>query len=326
MSYRCLIVLLCALAVAISVISLSVGSIYIQPAELLRILSGEGERIPAQIVLDIRLPRVLTGLIVGGMLALAGSMMQVLLRNPLAEPYILGISGGAAVFALLSIAIGLSGMMINISACIGAFVTMLLVFMLSRAGPGWNPLRVLLTGVVISAGWSALISLLLVLSSASQVHSMLFWLMGDVSFNQYSPWYGVLLGVIAVLAMLMARGMNLLSQGDLSAAALGVHVPALRLALYFLASVLTALAVMQAGNIGFIGLIVPHTVRMLVGSDHRRLLPAVVLSGGILLLLADTLARTCLHPLQLPVGVLMAFIGVPLFLCLLHSTAARQRI
>ena len=200
-----------------------------------------------------------------------------------------------------------------------------LVFVLSRLGGDWNALRILLTGVVVAAGWSAVISFILVVSPASQVHSMLFWLMGDLAYTQYTVWNLWLLLIVMVLCLVNARGMNLLAQGELSAAALGVSVRALRYFIYFAASLLTSVAVMQAGSIGFVGLVVPHMVRLLLGGDHRLLIPVSVLSGGCLLVIADALARTLIAPQQLPVGVLTAMIGVPLFLLLLQTMVIRQR-
>ncbi len=292
---------------------------------MLAILLQGSEHIHARIVLEIRLPRIMSAFIVGGMLALAGALMQVLLRNPLAEPYILGISGGSAVFALLAIITGVAGLWVNVSACFGALITMVMVFVLSGSGAAWNPLKVLLTGVVIAAGWGAVISLLLAMSPSRMVHGMLFWLMGDLSFSQYHIGYLAVLIMALVLAMMFARALNLLATGDLQAAALGVSVERLRIHVYFLASILTATAVMQAGGIGFIGLIIPHGVRLLIGSDHRLVLPVSVLLGGTLLMLADTLSRTILAPQQLPVGVLTAIIGVPVFLILLQSISAGER-
>ena len=276
-------------------------------------------------MLELRLPRVLSGFIVGGMLALAGVLMQVLLRNPLAEPYLLGVSGGASGFALCAIGLGLGGTWINMAAFSGALLTILLVFALARRGTGWNPMRVLLTGVVVASGWGAFVSFMLSVSPASQVKGMLYWLMGDLAYAHYSHWNLVLLAAGLGVAMAGARSLNLMVRGDLQAAALGVGVEHARVVVYFLASLLTAAAVMQAGSIGFVGLVVPHAVRLLLGGDHRLLLPVSVLCGGSLLVVADTLARTMIAPQQLPVGILTAMLGVPVFLLLLQTTAARQR-
>ena len=319
--FTCLFIL----AVAVGLVSLASGPATVSMREVVNILLAQPEGINSQIVLEFRLPRVVSGFIVGGMLALAGALMQVLLRNPLAEPYILGISGGSSAFALLAISAGLAGAWITLSACCGALLTMFMVFVFSRSAAGWNPLRVLLTGVVIAAGWGALISFLLAVSPSAMIHGMLFWLMGDLGFSQFNQWYLFLLILAVILVMIFSRALNLLAVGDLQAASLGVSVNYLRIFIYFLASVLTAAAVMQAGSIGFIGLIIPHAVRLLIGNDNRLLLPVSVLSGGILLVFADLLARTLLAPRQLPVGVLTAMIGVPVFLILLQSTSAKQK-
>ena len=319
--FTCLFIL----AVAVGLVSLASGPATVSMREVVDILLAQPEGINSQIVLEFRLPRVVSGFIVGGMLALAGALMQVLLRNPLAEPYILGISGGSSAFALLAISAGLAGAWITLSACCGALLTMFMVFVFSRSAAGWNPLRVLLTGVVIAAGWGALISFLLAVSPSAMIHGMLFWLMGDLGFSQFNQWYLFLLILAVILVMIFSRALNLLAVGDLQAASLGVSVNYLRIFIYFLASVLTAAAVMQAGSIGFIGLIIPHAVRLLIGNDNRLLLPVSVLSGGILLVFADLLARTLLAPRQLPVGVLTAMIGVPVFLILLQSTSAKQK-
>jgi iron complex transport system permease protein len=321
--------LLISAVVMLSVISmltaLCLGSADISIAQVFHILAGDPSLLHERIVLEIRLPRVLTGMYVGGMLALAGCLMQILLRNPLADPYVLGISGGAAVFALLAMIAGLGGYLVNGSAFAGALLSIMLVFMLSRPGNDWNPLRILLTGVVIAAGWGAMISFLLAVSPPDRLHGMLFWLMGDLSYVQDSQWNPILLFGILIACLINARGMNLLASGELNAAALGLRVGRLQYFCYFAASLLTATAVMQAGSIGFIGLVVPHLARILFGSDHRILLPVSVMLGGSLLVIADGLARSIIAPEQLPVGVLTAMIGVPLFLVLLQTVVLRQR-
>ena len=316
---------LLTLAALTGLCALARGSVPVPLREVLGILIEQPSGVNAQIILELRLPRVISGFVVGGMLALAGALMQVLLRNPLAEPYILGVSGGASVFALLAISMGLAGVWLTLGACFGALLTMFMVFVFSGSGSGWNPLKVLLTGVVIAAGWGAVISFLLAVSPAARLHNMLFWLMGDLSFSQSGGWYYLVLLLALLLAMYYSRALNLLAGGDLQAAALGVSVNRLRITTYFLASILTATAVIQAGSIGFIGLIVPHGVRLLIGNDNRLLLPASVLAGGILLVFADMLARSLLAPRQLPVGVLTALLGVPVFLVLLRSAGLRQR-
>ncbi|MGD9390810.1 MAG: iron ABC transporter permease, partial [Thioalkalispiraceae bacterium] len=275
------------------------------------------------IISQLRLPRVLSGFAVGALLALAGTLMQVLIRNPLADPYILGISGGASVAALLSMLAGLGGLWLSGSAFIGALLAMLLVFGLAHRGGSWTSTRLLLTGVVMAAGWGALISFILVTSPERQLHGMLFWLMGDLGYVQQTwPLYLVLV-IGLLLSLNIARHLNVLSFGELTARSLGVQSNRLYYQLYLLASLLTASAVTQAGSIGFVGLVVPHLVRMAGFSDHRVLIPAAALSGGILLVLADTLARILVAPQQLPVGVITALIGVPVFLYLLSRSSMK---
>ncbi len=273
-------------------------------------------------ILALRLERAANAFACGGLLALAGALLQALLRNPLADPYILGVSGGASAGALGALLLGLGGGLgsgwTTGSAFAGALLSMALVFGLARSGGHWTPARLLLTGVVVAAGWGALISFLLAIGPDSQLRGMLFWLMGDLSLTRLSLWGPAVLAAGLLAAALLARPLNVLVRGEIRAAALGVEVPALRLRLYVLASLLTAVAVTIAGNIGFVGLVVPHLVRLLGGRDHRILLPASVFLGAALLLVADTLARTLLAPQQLPVGVLTALLGVPLFLYLLQ--------
>jgi iron complex transport system permease protein len=201
---------------------------------------------------------------------------------------------------------------------------MLLVFAVAHGRGGWTPTRLLLTGVVIAAGWGALISFLLAISPDRDLRGMLYWLMGDLAHAEAPLGSAVVLLLGLAAAFALARPLNLLGRGDLQARALGVAVGPLRVGIYFLASLLTASAVTVGGSIGFVGLIVPHAVRLVVGADHRVLLPASVLAGGTLLVLADTLARVVIAPRQLPVGVLTAMIGVPIFLWLLHRGPRRR--
>jgi len=299
-------------------VSLALGSTSLSLHQLWDALGGGGDVLSRTVVLDLRLPRSVSAFAVGGLLALAGTLMQVLLRNPLADPYILGVSGGAAVGALGAFLLGLAGIWVNGGAFLGALLSTLLVFALAHGRGGWTPTRLLLTGIAVAAGWGAVISLLLVLGSDASLHSMIFWLMGDFSYQSS----GSLALVVLVLGLAgcwpFARQLNVLARGETLAEALGIAVRPLSIAIYVAASLFTAVAVTEAGAIGFVGLVVPHMFRMLAGGDHRRLLPGAVLLGGCLLMLADTLARTVAEPRQLPVGVVTAAMGVPLFLYLLN--------
>ena len=307
---------LCLLVVASFGLALLVGSFKVAPAEVLAALLGQ-EGGAGDVVLQLRLPRALAGFACGGLLALAGALMQVLLRNPLADPYVLGISGGAGVGAMFAMLIGLPVLGINGLAFAGALGAMFLVFGLAHGDGSWTQTRLLLTGVIVAAGCGALVALMLSIAPDTKLRGMLFWLMGDLA-QAGSSWPPLLaLAIALALAMPFARELNLLARGLMQAQALGVAVNRLRYAIYLLASLATAASVTTAGSIGFVGLIVPHLVRLATGNDQRLLLPASVLAGGSLLVLADTLARTVIAPQQLPVGVLTALIGVPVFLFLL---------
>lgn len=315
---RALLVLAVLLALGASsfAVALAVGSLPVSLADVVGALLGE-QPPAADVVRELRLPRALAGFACGGLLALAGALMQVLLRNPLADPYVLGISGGAGVGAMLAILIGLSTAGVNGLAFIGALAAMFVVFGLAHGDGAWTQTRLLLTGVIVAAGCGALVALMLSIAPEHKLHGMLFWLMGDLS-QAGAP--GVALAILAVslaASLPFARELNLLTRGQDTAQALGVDVKRLRYAVYAIASLVTAVAVTSAGSIGFIGLIVPHLVRLAIGNDQRLLLPASVLAGGALLVFADTLARTVVAPQQLPVGVLTALIGVPVFLFLL---------
>jgi iron complex transport system permease protein len=305
------------IAIAILAVALMSGSADISFDEMLGALRGSGTNPIFDSVIDLRLSRALTAFAIGGLLAVAGVLMQVLLRNPLAEPYILGTSGGAAVAALLAMILGFGSLIVDLAAFGGAMAATLLVFSIARGTGSWAPARLLLTGVVLAAGFSAATTLLLALSPDSSLRGMLFWLMGDLSYALQPGRSLVLLLVLTGGSMLLARHLNVLSRGELQAAILGLPVSQFRYLVFAAASLATALSVTTVGVIGFIGLVVPHLVRLAVGSDHRIVVPASALAGGCLLLVADTLARSMLAPRQLPVGALTAAIGVPLFLILM---------
>ena len=307
------------------VLALAVGSVRIPMSDVVFSLFNERQTLSGEVVNNLRLPRALAGFACGGLLALSGALLQVLLRNPLADPYILGISGGAGVGAILAILLGLGVAGISGMSFVGALATMFVVFGLAHGDGSWTQTRLLLTGVIVAAGCGALVALILSLAPDHKLHGMLFWLMGDLS-QATSPRLvvGVLVAVLLV-AMPFARELNLLARGPDMAQALGVQVGQLRRAVYLVASLATAAAVTQAGSIGFIGMIVPHLVRLVVGNDQRVLLPVSALAGGSLLVVADTLARTLIAPQQLPVGVLTALIGVPAFLFLLARDSRLRR-
>ncbi|SDX00553.1 FecCD family ABC transporter permease [Marinobacter mobilis] len=314
------LMLLALAALAAFLLSVTVGSASVGVADVWAVLTGEGTQLQRTLILELRVPRTLAALATGGLLAVAGALMQVLLRNPLADPYVLGLSGGAAVGALLAMLAGVGGLMVSGSAFAGAMVATLLVFGLAHGTGSWTPSRLLLTGVVVAAGWGAVITLMLAISPAERLPGMLYWLMGDLSYAGTPSLALVLLALACLLVVPLGRSLNVLARGPLQAAALGVAVRPLEWTVYVVASLLTAVAVTTAGSIGFVGLVVPHMLRLVLGNDQRLILPACALAGGILLMLADTLARTIIAPEQLPVGVITALLGVPTFLLLLYRS------
>lgn len=296
--------------------ALMAGDLPVSVHDVAAALTG-GSGMAAEVVRELRLPRAVAAFACGGLLAAAGTLMQVLLRNPLADPYVLGISGGAAVGALGAISLGAAAWMVDGAAFAGALGAMLLVFGLARGDGSWTQTRLLLTGVIVAAGCGAGVTLMLAMAPDTRLQSMLFWIMGDAS-GAARPWPALVV-LVAGLAVLMpfSRDLNVLTRGELAARALGLRVGRLRMLLYVLASLLTAVAVTLVGSVGFVGLVVPHLARLALGNDQRVLLPASTLAGGALLTAADTAARTVMAPAQLPVGVLTALIGVPVFLFLL---------
>tara|TARA_Y100000782_G_scaffold115617_1_gene161971 strand:+ start:5727 stop:6716 length:990 start_codon:yes stop_codon:yes gene_type:complete len=301
-------------------LSIATGSLHINLAQLLAVLSGDGEPLHRTLIFELRLPRSLAAFATGGLLAVAGALMQVLLRNPLADPYVLGLSGGAAVGALSAMLAGLGSAVVSGSAFVGAIVSAVTVFTLAHGSGSWTPTRLLLTGVVIAAGWGAVVTFMLAIAPTENLPGMLFWLMGDLAYAR-SPWPALIaLSLLSLLLIPLGRSLNVLARGPLQAAALGVAVKPLEWGIYIAASLLTAMAVTTAGSIGFVGLVVPHLLRLVLGNDQRLILPACALAGGTLLTLADTLARTIIAPEQLPVGVITALLGVPSFLFLLYRS------
>ena len=272
-----------------------------------------------QILLELRAPRVAAGYACGGLLALAGALMQTLFRNPLAEPYLLGVSGGAGLLALLGMVAGLSWPWVSLLAFAGSLLALVLAAALGGRMLARDHTPLLLAGVMLAAGFGALIALVLSLTPAEQLPGMLFFLMGDLAWTHHPVglWIGLLLAV--GIAWRLARRLDVLQLSPLKAASLGVAVAPTRWMLFGLAGLCTALVVAQAGSIGFVGLMVPHALRRIGLSAHRVLLPAAALAGGSLLVLADALARTIIAPQELPVGVLTALIGVPLMLWLLRK-------
>lgn len=310
-----LLALAALIAFALSLLS---GSVALDVGQVWSSFAGTDDSLARSLIFELRMPRALTAFAAGGLLAIAGVLMQVLLRNPLADPFVMGVSGGAAVAALGAMLLGLGGFAIDVAATAGALLTTLTVFALAHGEGGWTPARLLLTGIVMAAGASAVVSMLLALGDETQLRGMLFWLMGDLSMST-QPWSLLLLFAIALLAALpFARHLNILARGELQARVLGAPVRSTRIGIFVASSVLTAATVTTAGTIGFVGLVTPHLVRLMLGADHRYVLPASALLGGTLVMIADLCARVLFAPRQLPVGALTAIAGVPLFLALMR--------
>jgi iron complex transport system permease protein len=321
----CCFLLLCAAVLSLG-FGLMSGSLPLTPLEVWRALLGQGDPASVEVLWQLRLPRVLAAFCCGGLLSLSGVLLQALLRNPLADPYILGISGGAAAGALAAMLLGAGLAAVQLASFGGALLAILAVFGLAFLHGERNVYRLLLTGVVLSAGCGALVSLLLTLAQGEQVKGMLFWLMGDLSHPEglLSAW--VVLLVLGVCATAYSGGLDVLAGGPDKAAALGLPVWRWQMALYFAAAALTVAALQLGGAIGFVGLMMPHAIRLLGIGMHRWLIPLSVLLGGSFLALADTLARTLWPPLQLPVGVFTALLGVPALLWLLAARhSGRER-
>lgn len=308
---------LLALAAAVFLASLLVGSSGIGAARMAGALFGAGDEAARNVMTAVRLPRVLAAFGVGSLLALAGVLLQALFRNPLADPYVLGVSGGAAIGALLAMIVGAEAFSVHSAAVVGALGAVTVVYFLAR--DGGTP-RLLLTGVVLASACGAVISVLLAVADSSRVRGMVFWLAGDLEWA-LSPWTSALTALAAVIvALLIARPLNVLAAGELRARSVGLELDAWRSLLFFGCAMLTAIAVVSAGTVGFVGLITPHAVRLTFRtSDHRIVAPAAALLGGTLLAVADLVARTIASPRQLPVGAIMALLGAPLFIVLLRG-------
>ncbi len=314
----------------VTLASVMVGSVRVRPGRSLSILihsvfglGGEETEMERTIILSLRFPRAMLAGLVGAGLSVSGAILQALLRNPLADPYILGVSSGAAIGAIVAIMVGLGALSFGlpIASFLGALMTVLVVFYFGRQDGKIHPNTLLLAGVIIGSFLSALIMFFLSISQKEELHTIIFWLMGDFSFSNTRailiilPY--ILLGVF--LLYCQSRKLNLILSGEESALQLGVNVGRLRLISYLLASLITAASVSVCGLIGFVGLIIPHSVRLVFGPDHRLLIPACALVGASFLIASDTFARTILSPVELPVGVITAAFGGPFFVYLLRT-------
>jgi iron complex transport system permease protein len=321
--------LLAAAALLSLLLALRFGSVELDSATLLQALGhrllGRADDSLGAALLDLRLARALAGLAVGGLLALSGALLQALLRNPLADPYVLGVSGGASCGAMAAIALGVGAASIALAAAGGAFVALALLFTLAHRAlyareavlDHGRDSAILLTGVMIASLCAAALSLVLSLAPDGKLRSMVFWLLGDLS-GALHPGLAraacVAWLVLLLLALHDAAALNLMLAGDLQAYTQGVSTARVRRRLIGLTALASGLAVALAGAVGFVGFVAPHLARQLLGSDQRRVLPAASLLGAILVVLVDTAGRSLAAPLQLPVGALTALVGVPVFL------------
>jgi iron complex transport system permease protein len=310
---------LAMLALGAALAALLAGSSGIGVERALAALAGGADETARSVLIEIRLPRVLAALGVGSVLALAGVLLQALFRNPLADPYVLGVSGGAAVGALLAMLAGLGAAGTRIGAFFGAAGAVSAVYLLARSG---GTVRLLLTGVVVASACGALVTVLLAIADAGQLRGMVFWLAGDLGWASEPAWSVGAGFATLVVAALIGRPLNVLAAGELRARSVGLDFDLWRTAIVLVCAALTAVAVVSAGTIGFVGLVTPHAVRLLLRtSDHRIVAPASALLGGALLAIADLAARTAAAPRQLPVGAIMALVGAPLFVVLLRRGA-----
>jgi len=322
--------LLSLLLILVIIISITMGSAKVPPLRSIRILfesllglKGAGNETERTIILSLRLPRAILAGMVGAGLSVSGATFQALLRNPLADPYILGVSSGAAVGAILVILLGLGthSLGLPLASFLGALLTVLMVFYFGRQDRKIHPHTLLLAGVIIGSFLSALIMFFISVSQKEELHTIIFWLMGDFSFSNARAIFiifpYIFLGIF--LLYFRSRQLNLILSGEENAVQLGVDVERLKLISYLSASLLTAASVSVCGLIGFVGLIIPHSVRLVFGPDHRLLIPASAFIGASFLIASDTVARTLLAPTELPVGVITAVFGGPFFIYLLRT-------
>lgn len=320
-----LVVALSSALLLIGLGALTLGAVHLPLGEVWTALQHAGSRPESAIIVrQIRLPRIVLAALVGAALAVSGTVLQALLRNPLADPYVLGISSGAALGAILALWWGGRVSAASpLAAFAGALLTTAWVYLLGRRAGRLASYTLLLAGVITASFLSAVILFIMTLLSTREVRGAAFWLMGDLSVGTGSQLRGLIPATLLGTGVLywFAKDLNVLLLGEEEAAHLGVNVARVETIVYLLASLLTGMAVSVSGAIGYLGLLVPHLGRMLVGNDHRTLLPTAALGGAILLVLSDTLARTVIAPAELPVGAVTALAGAPVFIYLLRRTS-----
>ncbi len=315
---------LSAFTVVTLLVSVRFGAVSLTLGEIAAAVRGHGDPATVAIVRDLRLPRAVLAALVGAALSASGATFQALLRNPLADPYILGVSGGAAVGAVLAVVFGLATATIwaiPLAAFVGALLAIVTVLRIALiVGHTLDTRILLLAGVVVGAFFNACILLVLTFADVESFRSAIFWMMGSLAGATWSRTAILALYLVPAVMLLMtlARALNLFAIGEETAAYLGTHVERTKWLAFGIASLLTAAAVSLSGVIGFVGLVTPHVVRIVWGSDYRFLIPAATLLGAALLALTDALARTVAAPTELPVGVVTAFVGVPFFVWLLR--------
>lgn len=317
------VLLLGLLLVLATILGLSTGSTGSNLHQLIDLLLDRADpgSTAANIVWRIRLPRILLAALAGAALSLGGLVFQALLRNPLAEPYILGISGGSAIGAIIGMLMGFSPFPgVAFFAFAGSMATLVLVLAIASVRAGARKDTLILAGVMVNAFCSSVIMFLISLTSDSRLHNILFWLMGDLSISgagRIAVLTALLLPCFAGL-FLLARPMNLLVMGEEMAMNMGVNVRLVSVALLVITSFMVSVVVCQAGLLGFVGLVMPHLLRLVIGPDHRLLVPACILGGAAYLVFCDLLARSLPAQGEMPVGVITAMIGAPLFIFLLQ--------
>jgi iron complex transport system permease protein len=336
--FRVTLTVLAVSLLATVLVAVAVGAVWIAPGTTVRVLAWKlgvtgppqgVDRVAEVILLELRLPRVALAVLVGAALGVSGMLFQGLFRNPLADPAVIGVSSGAALGAIVVIVLGggavAGGLLVSGAAFVGALLTAVLVYAIARVGPTVQVTTLLLAGIAIAATISALMSLVMSFSG-EQIRSIYFWLLGGLGSRGWSA-VGVVVPFVVVgsaVTLLLSRDLNLVSLGEERAAQLGVEVPSFKRRSVAAGALLAAAAVSVAGVIGFVGLMTPHLLRLLVGPDHRRLLPAVLLGGPLFVVLADLAARTVLAPEELPLGAVTALVGAPFFLWLLRRERGRS--
>ena len=324
---------LLVLFIVVAAIATTIGSVHIPFLTTVRVLLSkipflgivpDWQVTTETIILDIRLPRVILAGVVGAALSMAGATYQGLFRNPLADPYLIGVAQGAALGAVIGFLLPFNGpgpgfSIIPVLAFTGAVVSVVIVYTLARVGRTLPVTTLILAGVALGSLWSSVVSYLII-TSGDKVHGILFWLMGSFSLSGWSE-VGLVLPYIAagtVVILLYSRSLNVMQLDEEQAQQLGINVERVKVILLAAATLVTAAAVSYVGIIGFVGIIIPHAVRLLWGPDHRFLLPLSLLTGAVFLVIADLVARTVLAPTEVPIGVITAICGVPFFLYLLR--------